>query len=112
MDFEFEAGMVSRLGQLGAAPAVFYDIGAAEGSWSRHLSGSARADARFELFEPLADLRPGYRASLVQIAAQLPNMGVHRIGLGAANATMPFAMFKDGYSSSFIDIPGYDQIEA
>ncbi|HYG36835.1 MAG TPA: FkbM family methyltransferase [Clostridia bacterium] len=70
-----------RLCQLGLKPDHFFDVGASTGRWSVQVAKDF-PEARFDLFEPLADHVPGYREKLEAALLQHPCFLLHKVALG------------------------------
>lgn len=91
MDAMFK-GLVSR----GYSPSVVYDIGAAEGGWTRWASIYWPA-ARFICFEPLEERQ----ADLKQLEKENARVQCVFSGLGDVDDVRQFGVTDDLYGSSF-----------
>lgn len=83
------------LAQRGYLPAVVYDVGAADGAWTR-LAASVWPNARFVCFEPLEERE----AALKQLEQELPVQSV-RVGLGSEDADLKMGVAEGLWASSF-----------
>lgn len=106
---DFECRWFSRLFDLGYTPLVVFDIGASNGTWSSILS-DVLPNTSFEMFEPLADVRPEYKESLDQVLKTRPNLRIHKIGLSDEVSVLEMDIFRDGFSSSFINMGDYAEV--
>ncbi len=89
------AAVLLRAKQNGLAPATVIDVGAAWGNWSRE-SARVFPDARYVLVEPLVE----YRASLEQVAKELPGAVLVPLVAASAPGTMTFHVHPDLEGSS------------
>jgi FkbM family methyltransferase len=88
---------LTGLARRGYLPAVVYDIGAAEGAWTR-LAASVWPDAKFVCFEPLEERE----ATLTRLAADLPGrVQTLLIGLGSEDADLAMGVADGLWASSF-----------
>lgn len=86
------AGLAAR----GIWPRCIYDVGAAEGGWTRH----ARAywpSSNYVLFEPLAERA----ADLKYLANEFPGISWHACGLGRNRTKLELSISENLYQSSF-----------
>lgn len=86
----------SKLKDLGHQPAVIYDVGASDGSWSMDLA-DIYPKSKYLLFEPLSE----HEASLRCCLAKHPAWEYHACALGAENSTM--SLHVHGGQSSFLE---------
>jgi len=98
-----EARVFSLLARAGFAPRTVYDVGAANGTWSNHIS-EIFPEASFHMFEPLARLFPAYEKSLEWQMQRHPTFRLHAIALGAESNQVTMRVHSDGYSSTILDI--------
>lgn len=106
-----DVAILEFLKRLGFDPKVIYDVGASNGSWTLPVS-RVFPEARYELFEPLADCNEAYQWGLQQVARTV-NSRLHRCALsnGAGAATFKI-MGERGEGSSLLgDAPGAREIE-
>lgn len=95
-DFGMERALTG-LAQRGYQPAVVYDIGAADGAWTR-TAASVWPAARFVCFEPLEERD----AALACLAADLRGrVQTMRIGLGSEDADLTIGVAEGLWASSF-----------
>lgn len=86
------AGLAAR----GLLPRCIFDVGAADGQWTR-LARSLWPAANFVLFEPLAE-----RASeLDRLSGESPLIAWHNCGLGRARTRLDLSISSDLFISSF-----------
>ena len=85
------------LRQRGFQPAVVYDIGAAQGSWTAEAA-RLWPEARFTCFEPL----PAWHDALDEMAAEFGSrVTIVRCGVGDTDGTIEMGVTDDLYGSSF-----------
>ena len=95
--------VLSRFHEAKYSPAVIYDIGASDGSWTRRIRPLFDT-ARFELFEPLAERNAAYDAGIA-LTKRLPNCTFHPIALGDAAGEANLAFLNDtGVGSSLLGV--------
>jgi len=99
--FVADQRFLRRLRRQGFRARVIYDIGASTGVWSETML-SVFPEARCHLFEPLAS-HPVYASALEQRRARLPQLILHPIALGDADAEEILAVAEDGFGSSLHD---------
>ncbi len=88
---------LTGLSKRGVRPAIVYDIGASDGSWTK-LAATIWPNAYFHCFEPL-DVRRGPMGACVrQFAGRVTH---HPIGLSDTNAELSLAISDDLWGSSF-----------
>ncbi|MBK5292936.1 MAG: FkbM family methyltransferase [Acidobacteriia bacterium] len=97
--FSDDRHFLARLKATGYEPRVIYDVGASTGIWSE-VASTVFPDAKFHLFEPLAEL---YKNDLQSRMKRLPNLALHAVALGDANGTAPMFVARDKYGSSLND---------
>jgi FkbM family methyltransferase len=102
---EIDRRLLAELKRSGFYPKVVYDIGAAKGYWSGHVSDSVFPDAAYHLFEPLAETEQ-YIEHLRRVAAGHPRFTVHCTALGATQGRVSFWTDAEQYGSTAIDITG------
>src|SRR5512140_1460662 len=91
-----------RLASLGATFKVFYDGGASNGAWTRHVCEDF-PEAQFNMFEPLADHAPGFRQRIEE-TLNAPRFQLHKVALGDKNGhTRLYLMGKDLAGSSALE---------
>jgi FkbM family methyltransferase len=86
---------------LGFSPECIYDIGASNGSWSRVIS-TVFPDARYHLFEPLAEVVPSYKELLDINLNSKMNATLHPIALGEKCGIASLFMNSSYFGSSFL----------
>jgi FkbM family methyltransferase len=74
-----------------------YDIGAADGTWTRMARG-IWPDARYVLFEPLAERRPPLQALAAEHAGRVT---LQPYGVGDVDAELSFGITESLWDSSF-----------
>lgn len=95
-DFGVECALRS-LAERGYRPNVIYDVGAADGAWTR-LAAAVWPDARFVCFEPLEERDE----ALKQLAAEMPGkVQSLRIGLGSEDGDLKMGVAEGLWASSF-----------
>jgi FkbM family methyltransferase len=104
------------LKKLGWAPAAVCDVGASNGWWSRVMAG-VFPEARYDLFEPLADVSPDYKKLLGEALAAHPNFVLHKTAAGAAPGVAKMWYSADFFGSSTLEVPphlrhGFQPLEA
>ncbi len=72
---------LQHLNKLGVQFKHFFDIGASNGAWTRHVCQDFPG-ATYDLFEPLVDYAPGFRERIESTLAG-PQFRVHSVALGA-----------------------------
>lgn len=87
---------LTGLAMRGFKPKCIFDIGAADGGWSRHAR-SFWPEASSVLFEPLVERR----AELDALVQSLPNASWHNCGLGRDRTTLELSISPNLYISSF-----------
>jgi FkbM family methyltransferase len=103
MEFaQAEKSLFRRLNQIGAAPAVVYDIGASNGFWSAIVSDGL-PPAEHHLFEPLWD-HPSYGQHLQQNLKDHPLWKLHRVALAKVNGTATIRIDQNATSSTILDM--------
>ncbi len=95
----YEMRVFRKFVNAGFAPAVIYDIGAADGVWSRDIQ-TIFCNSRYHLFEPLANHLPAYRSSLDTVLADHPEFTLHPIAVGAVTGEIEMTVHPEGYGSS------------
>jgi FkbM family methyltransferase len=98
----YECRVFSLLSKAGFAPNTIFDIGAANGTWSTFVS-LVFPDARFEMFEPLAELMPAYQKDLQWQLQCHPKFSLHAVALGAKNGPVSMTVHRDGWGSTLLD---------
>jgi FkbM family methyltransferase len=106
-----ELTLFAKLKGYGYAPAVVYDIGGSDGTWSRVMS-EVFDKSQYHLFEPLAPHFEGYRATLIQNLAEHANFRLHPIALAAETGRSEICITRDGVGSSVIDMGNYDGVQS
>lgn len=98
MDSDFGMARALRgLSERGYKPDVIYDVGAAEGAWTR-LAARIWPNARFVCIEPLEERD----AALMQLAQDFPGrVQFLRIGLGSQDAELQLGVSEGLWASSF-----------
>lgn len=86
------AGLASR----GFFPRCVYDVGAADGQWSRRAK-HFWPNSAFVLFEPL----PQRAADLDRLVAASTGISWHNFGLGRTSAKLDLSLSENLYESSF-----------
>ncbi len=86
------AGLAAR----GLSPQCIFDIGAADGGWTRHAR-SFWPKASFVLFEPLEERT----ADLERLVGELPGISHHKCGLGRGRSILELSISANLYTSSF-----------
>lgn len=95
-DFGMERAL-RGLAERGYTPEVIYDVGAAEGTWTRMAAG-IWPQAKFVCIEPLEERD----AALKQLEADLPGrVRSLRIGLGSQDAELNMGVAEGLWASSF-----------
>jgi FkbM family methyltransferase len=95
-DFGMDATL-SGLKRRGYSPAVVYDIGAADGSWTRHAM-RYWPEAHYICFEPLAERQH----DLAALRAEYPSrISVEACGVGDLDTTLPMGVTDFLWDSSF-----------
>lgn len=95
-DFGMERAL-RGLAERGYQPEVIYDVGAAEGAWTR-LAARVWPKAKFVCIEPLEERD----AALKQLAADLPGrVQSLRIGLGSQDSELTMGVAEGLWASSF-----------
>jgi FkbM family methyltransferase len=81
----------------GYVPEVVYDIGAADGAWTRSVQ-RVWPDARFICFEPLVE----WSNSMTSLAEESPGkVEFHQVGVADADTELPLGITESLYDSSF-----------
>ncbi len=96
-----------RLRQLQSAGLelrCFFDVGASNGVWARRVCPDFPY-ARFDLFEPLADIVPAYRAKLLETLAEHPRFHLHKIALGAECKRTQMHLVDEPSGSTALELP-------
>ncbi len=106
-----ERQLFSRLSALGFSPRVVFDVGGSNAAWSTSLR-DVFPEASFELFEPLAGLRPDYDRVLEWALRNNPSFRLHNIALGESNGHAPFWSEPAGVGSSLLvgNVPAEQKI--
>lgn len=85
------------LAERGYQPAVVYDVGAADGAWTR-LAATVWPNAKFVCFEPLQEREE----ALNGLAQDLPGrVQTLRIGVGSEDSEMKMGVAEGLWASSF-----------
>ncbi|MEO1056379.1 MAG: FkbM family methyltransferase [Actinomycetota bacterium] len=82
---------------------VVFDVGASNSSWSSQMAAEL-PDARFELFEPLANQRPDYRKMLDWHTNTHEHSTLHPLAIGDRNAEIVLQMTKDAVGSTTLPV--------
>jgi FkbM family methyltransferase len=90
------------LKRLGFDPDGFFDAGASNGCWSNVIS-KVFPNARFDLFEPLAD-NPTYHDILESHMRTHPNFHLHKIALGAESREIVLYSMPNPVDSTTLNI--------
>ena len=98
-----EGRLLTLLQQAGYSPKVIYDIGAAVGGWSETILNFC-SDAKYHLFEPLAEVLPLYRDGLARRLAQYPSLTLHPVALSDSGGTAMMSVSDDAWSSTLVDM--------
>jgi FkbM family methyltransferase len=85
--------------ECGFEPKAVFDVGSSHAGWSWKIA-EVFPEAAFHLFEPLVDYKPFYQEGTAGALAQLPNVRIHKIALGARNGRTSFGSDEAGYSAS------------
>lgn len=96
--------MLGVLARGGFAPRTIYDVGGSNGHWSALVS-MVFPGARFEIFEPLADLSSDYaqaweNAPRIHQMLESGQARLHKIALGDKTGTCRMTIEPDGFSST------------
>src|SRR5262249_52900001 len=84
----------------------FFDVGASTGRWSRCVSEDFPI-ASFELFEPLIDHVPHYRAKIEAVLAQHPGFRLHKFALGREPKCASMCLFPEhAVGSTALELEG------
>ena len=92
------------LKRLGFDPVGFFDAGASDSCWSYVIS-KVFPNARFDLFEPLAD-NPAYHDTLESVMRVHPNFHLHKVALGAESREVVLSSLPNPVDSTTLDISG------
>jgi FkbM family methyltransferase len=88
---------LTGLAERGYSPEVIYDVGAADGAWTR-LAASIWPEARFVCFEPLEERDE----ALKQLGADMPGkIQSFRMGLGSEDSELVMGVADGLWASSF-----------
>ena len=95
---------MARVAASGFRPKVIYDVGGSNGAWANNAL-QIFPEAQYEVFEPLADNNPAYKAGLIELTAR-PNVRMHKHAVGATSHTANFNFLGDrGVGSSLLGRP-------
>lgn len=86
------AGLAAR----GLTPRCIYDVGAADGQWTR-LARSFWPSSTYVLFEPLAERAP----ELDRLTQEFPLVSWHNCGLGSRRSNLDLSISSNLFESSF-----------
>lgn len=100
---EAELRLFRQLKDFGYSPEVVYDIGASNGMWTKVVR-QVFPEAKYELFEPLADKLPYYKEPQEAQLKEASNVRLHKIGLGDKNLNQEMAIYTGGFGSTFLEI--------
>ncbi len=106
-DVAFLRGMKER----GYSPGVVFDVGASTGVWSEKMQG-VFPEARYHLFEPLAEIEETYHQDLTNRLRRLPNLTLHPVALAAWDGSGKFFVSRDAYGSSLLDRGDFPEVRA
>jgi FkbM family methyltransferase len=97
---DFRIGLsaaVSGLKLRGYVPEVVYDVGAADGAWTRSVL-KIWPDARYVCFEPLVE----WGGAMTSLAEEFPeHVQFRQIGLADTDTELPLGITESLYDSSF-----------
>jgi FkbM family methyltransferase len=96
--FDEDRRCLAQLRKIGIAPKHFFDIGACNGSWTRHI-GLDFPEATFDMFEPLTDHAPALRERLEPTADGVKRR-LHRVALGPESKQTRMFMYPDNLAGS------------
>lgn len=91
------AGFLSHLHALDLRPGTVFDVGAAQGDWTRACS-SEFPDARYVLLEPLEE----FASRLEELVAQLPHAAVFKAAGSATSGIAELHVHRDLVGSSLL----------
>jgi hypothetical protein len=94
----------ARLKSSGFLPEIVYDIGAAGGSWAFKIARLFFPQARYELFEPLADVVPPYTNKLAALKETPYKFILHPFALGEKTGTANMAVTSEPTGSTSLDV--------
>ncbi len=83
---------------------LIYDVGGSNGAWMNIMS-KVWPEARFELFEPLAEIHPKYKEMMIYLEATHANSRMHAFALGEADGTIQMNMYDAPAGSTTLDVP-------
>jgi len=103
-----DAQLLSHLYGLGFRADCVFDVGASNTIWSV-MAHVIYPKARFELFEPLAEIAPAYKSEKLLHPAVLnfvtvANHRTHAIALGNENKTARFNQFEQSAGSTSLEL--------
>ncbi len=96
-----------QLRKLGLEFTRFFDIGASNGAWTRHVCQDF-PDATFDMFEPLLDFAPSWRARIDSTLTG-PKFRVHTFALGATSGSARLRVYSRDLPGSTM-LPGASSV--
>lgn len=94
-----DVDVAARILAAGYELPVIYDIGASNGSWTATMR-PVLPEAHIELFEPLGEVEPHYKAGLDHVRANDPRAVVNVVAVGGAEGEATMRMFPDPVGST------------
>lgn len=82
---------------------VIYDVGGSNGAWVNVMS-KVFSESRFEVFEPLAEIHPGYREILTYLKGMHQESYVHPIAVGERDGSIDINIYDDPSASTTLAI--------
>ncbi len=87
-----------QLHHLGLEFKHFFDVGASNGAWTRHVRDDF-PEATYDLFEPLLDYAPAFRQR-IESTLSGPQFRVHKVALGASCGQAPMHVYQPNFAGS------------
>ena len=96
--------IMGRIAASGFKPKVIFDVGGSNGAWTSNAL-QVFPDAKYEMFEPLAEINPAYKTGLAALEKRA-NVRMHKHAVGATSHTANFNFLGDrGVGSSLLGRP-------
>ncbi len=78
---------------------TIYDVGGSNGAWTSIMC-KVFPQSRFELFEPLAEINPDYKAQFVHLNTIHANAKMNTVTIGESDGDIDFHMSSDSSGST------------
>ncbi len=107
---DMDAQIGRSIKALGYTFPVVFDVGGSNGAWVNIMS-KVLPESRFEVFEPLAEIHPGYREILGYLKGMHQESYIHPVAIGEKDGSITINVYDDPSASTTLAITADDHIK-